>query len=91
MESMAHDGYVNLNPVIYDALKYRYVKDSEDIEMFEILRDGIIYDSGRILEFIDIFALVRRTVRDNSPLVSYYEAQEDVFIAGVKEANFMFS
>ena len=91
MESMAHDGYVNLNPVIYDALKYRYAKDSEDIEMFEILRDGIIYDSGRILEFIDIFALVRRTVRDNSPLVSYYKAQEDVFIAGVKEANFMFS
>ena len=91
LESMAHDGYENLNPVIYDALRYKYSNGKDDIEMFEILRNGIIYDSGRIIDYIDIFALVRRTVRDNSELVSYYEAQESVFTEGVKEANFMFS
>ena len=91
LESMAHDGYKNLNPVIYNALKYKYSKSTDDIEMFEILRKGIIYDSGRIIDFIDIFALVRRTVRDNSDLISYYKAQETVFTEGVKEANFMYS
>ena len=91
LESMAHDGYENLNPVIYDALRYKYSNSRDDIEMFEILRNGIIYDSGRILDFIDIFALVRRTVRDNTELVSYFEAQESVFNEGIKEANFMFS
>ena len=91
LESMAHDGYKNLNPVIYNALKYKYSQSTDDIEMFEILRKGVIYDSGRIIDFIDIFALVRRTVRDNSDLISYYKAQETVFTEGVKEANFMYS
>ncbi len=91
LESMAHDGYVNLNPVIFKALQYRYSNRSEDTEMLQILRDGISYDSGRILNAVDIFALVRRTVRDNAQITTYYAESSSKFKAGLNEINFAFS
>lgn len=91
LESLAHDGYVNLNPVIFDSLKYRYSLRNDDKEMFEILRGGISYDAGRILNVVDIFSLVRRTVRDNAQITTYYAESSSKFEAGLNEINFAFS
>ncbi len=91
LESMSHSGYVSLAPTVFEALQYRYSKRAEDTEMLTILRDGIIYEPGRIIETMDIFALVRRTVRDNAEITAYYAADRNKFETGLDEVNFMFS
>ena len=91
LESMAHSGYVSLAPAVFEALQYRYSKRVEDTEMLKILRDGVIYEPGRIIETLDIFSLVRRTVRDNTEIGTYYAAGREGFESGLDEVNFMFS
>ena len=91
LESMAHNGYISLNPVLFQALQYRYSQHPSDVQMLEILRNGIMYDPGRILDTVDIFALVRRTVRDSEQITTYYAADRNKFRAGLEEVNFMFS
>jgi hypothetical protein len=88
---MAHSGYIKLNPAIFKALQYKYSNREEDAKMLEILRNGISYDPGRILDTVDIFALVRRTVRDNQEIATYYAAQKEAFNSGLIEVNLMFS
>ena len=84
LESMAHNGYVSLSRAVFDALQYRYSKRVEDIE-------GIMYEPGRMLNTVDIFALVRRTVRDNAPISQYYAGGKKNFESGLQEVNFTFS
>ena len=91
LESMAHNGYVSLSPKVFEALQYRYSKRAEDVEMLTILRDGIMYEPGRMIDTLNIFALVRRTVRDNVSISQYYAEGKKGFESGLEEVNFMFS
>ena len=91
LESMAHNGYVSLNPVLFKALQYRYSQHPNDVKMLEILRNGIMYDPGRILDTVDIFALMRRAVRDSEQITTYFAADRNKFRSGLEEVNFMFS
>ena len=92
MESMAHDGYTDLTPYIFEtSLKSRYSKRPQDSAMFDYLRDGVSYEAGRVLDNVDIFALVRRSVRDNSPITVYYKEGEKKFNSELLNINFVFS
>ena len=91
LESMAHSGHIKLNPAIFKALQDKYSLRADDARMFEILHDGLSYDAGRILDTVDIFALVRRTVRDNTEITTYYAEGKQVFESGLVEVNLMFS
>ena len=91
LESMAHSGHVKLNPAIFEALQNKYTRRVEDKRMFDILHSGLSYDPGRILDTVDIFALVRRTVRDNTQITTYYAEGKEVFDSGLVEVNLMFS
>ena len=53
LECMASEGYRQLRPVIYDAVKYQNSNDELDVKMFDIIIEGITYDIGRI--FNDVF------------------------------------
>ena len=91
LESMAHNGYVSLSPKVFEALQYRYAKRVEDVEMLTILRDGIIFEPGRSLDTINIFALVRAVVRDNISITQKYAESKKMYETGIEEVNFMFS
>ena len=49
LESMAAQSYMEITPVLFeDALKLRYSPELEDAMMFDILRDTLCFDVGRI-------------------------------------------
>lgn len=91
LESMAHSGYVKINPAIFKAMQYKYSTRSDDARMLEILRKGISYDPGRYLDSVGLFALVRRVVRDNVEIITYYEYQEELTRNALIEVNLAFS
>lgn len=91
LEVMAHSGYVKLAPAVFEALQYRYSKRADDTEMLTILRDGIVYDPGRIIETVDIFSIVRSTVRDNIEITTKYKERESGYKSALADVSFMFS
>ena len=92
LEALAHDGYVNLTPYIYEeSLKSRYSKRPEDAEMFDILRGGIVYDPGRLFGSVDIFSLVRSTVAANDALTTRYDGNVNTWKKRIGDVMFAFS
>ena len=92
MESMAHDGYIDLSPYIYESsLKSRYSKREQDRNMFDYLRKGVSYDVGRVLDNVDIFALVRGSVRDNEVITTRYEQNKSKYETELINVNFALS
>lgn len=92
IDALAHDGYESLTPYIFQtSLKSRYAKTDIDAEMFDYLRDGVIYNPERLLDTVDMFALVRRSVRDNESLTTYYAEKVDQIEAELSNVNFAFS
>lgn len=48
LECMASEGYRNVTPALFDtAFKYQYSKSAYDAEIFEIIRDNVVYDIAR--------------------------------------------
>ena len=91
LESMAHSGHVNLAPKVFEALQYRYSQRPEDTEMLTMIRDGIIYDTGRMVDTIGIYAIVRSVVRDNLSLTSHFAKYKESIENALMDVNFMFS
>ena len=92
MESMAHDGYIDLSPYIYEnSLKSRYSNRAQDAKMFDYLRRGVSYDVGRVLDNVDIFALVRGSVRDNEIITARYKDNKSKYETELLNVNFALS
>ena len=92
LESLAHDGYANLTPYIFEeCLKSRYSKRPEDAQMFDLLRAGIVYEPGRIFENVGIFSVVRSSVAANRSFVVDYDQYESGYKKGIADVNFAFS
>lgn len=91
LESMAHNGYTNLSPVVFEALQYRYSKRAEDVEMLELTRDGIVYEPGRILDTLDIFGFVRHCVREQESVTAYWASNKKTLNSNLESTIFMFS
>lgn len=90
LESLAHSGNKNLIPVIYKALQYKYSMRTDDTRMVEILRNGIIYDPGRIFDQMGIYSFVRSTVRDNVPATSSWESRSSDYYGNIDSINKIF-
>ena len=93
LESLAHDGYANLTPYIFEeCLKSRFSKRPEDAKMFDLLRGGIVYEPGRIFENVSIFSIVRSAVADpNRSFVDEYDSNRDLYKKGISDVSFAFS
>jgi hypothetical protein len=49
LECMASEAYRNVTPAVFEtAMKLKYSSDSNDAVMYDIIRDGISFDTGRI-------------------------------------------
>lgn len=90
MEALGSDGYTYLVPEIFEKqMKYQYSKTGDDSRMFDLLRQGIIYEPGRIFSYIDCFSLVRRAVYYDKEWTSWY-MQEAGTSYEERLANIMF-
>ena len=49
LECLASEGYRQLRPAMYEALKYQNSNEAIDAEMFDIVMDSITFDLGRIM------------------------------------------
>ena len=49
LECMAHEGYENTTPALFEiSMKLKYSSDNEASRMYDIIRDGVSIDIGRI-------------------------------------------
>lgn len=49
LECLASEGYRNISPVLFEkCLKMRYANDSDTGRMYDIIRAGAVFDTGRI-------------------------------------------
>ena len=45
---MAYQSYLNVTPALFEtAFKYQYSKNPYDAELFEVIRDNVVFDIGR--------------------------------------------
>lgn len=50
LEAMAYRSYVTITPALFEeAMKVRYADESEDSRMFDIIRESVVIDLGRLL------------------------------------------
>lgn len=67
LEALASDAYRSISPAIFEtAFKVKYARDEQTGQMYDIIRDTLVYDVGRTFgDTINAFALFRNAVRDN--------------------------
>ena len=90
LESLAHSGNKTLIPTINEALRYKYSQRTEDIRMLELIKNGIVYDPGRLFDQMGIFSFVRSTVRDNISPVSAWEGRSPAYYQNIDSINEIF-
>ena len=92
LEALAHSGYTDLSPFIFETcLKSRYSKRPEDAEMFDILRNGIVYDPGRVYDNVQCYTFVRSLVHSGEAITTYYQERVSRYANGLKDINFAFA
>lgn len=79
IEAMAIEGYYNVAPAFFEtALKVKYSSDDDSARMFDIIRESVTYDFGRVYSsgyLDDIPGQMRRMIMsDNVNWMSTYES-----------------
>ena len=59
--------------------------------MFDILREGIVYDPGRVLTNVEIFTFIRSSVAGMESVATRYQKKSDIFKSALSDVNFAFS
>ena len=79
IELLAYQSYVNVTPAIFEeSMKLRYADQSDDAFMFDIIRENVVIDIGRLLTTqLDnmSFSIFRNAVNNNTA-GSYMSAQK---------------
>ena len=52
LECLASESYRQLRPALYETLRYQNANEAIDVEMFDLIVDGITFDLGRIVHGI---------------------------------------
>ena len=94
LEALASDAYRNLTPTWYDTMfKGRFLETPENAEMFDIIHDGILFDTGRIFGTqisnnggSQLFGCFRKAA-SSSNWVSYYKANASAWEAQINNIN----
>jgi len=54
LEALASESYYSVTPALFEtALKVKYTRDDESAQMFDIIRETVVFDCGRL--FADSF------------------------------------
>jgi hypothetical protein len=79
LEVMSAEGYKHITPAYYDvALKTKYARDEETLEMLDLILDGRRFDFGYIYDGWNgmAFCLQNLFTANKSDFTSYYEKNE---------------
>ncbi|MCL2816141.1 MAG: hypothetical protein FWD23_16225, partial [Oscillospiraceae bacterium] len=81
LETFASEGYRRITPAVFEtAMKVKYSRDEESALMYDIIREGVIFDLGRIFTatFNNLtFSMFRSSIADNNTnWVSTFERNE---------------
>lgn len=69
LEALASEAYRSVSPAIFEtAFKVKYAESEEAADMYDLIRNTLVYDVGRTFgDTINVFAVFRNAVRDNNP------------------------
>ncbi len=89
LEALAWYGYRYLTPTWFtESFQQRFLETPENAKMFEIIRNGVIFDTGRVFgTHINCFGTFRKTVQDTISLAQYYESQRSSWETKIAEIN----
>lgn len=88
LEALASDAYRSISPAIFEtAFKVKYARDEQVGQMYDIMRDTLVYDVGRTFgDTINAFGLFRNAVRDNKTgWASIYESNKKACELKIKQ------
>lgn len=80
IEALCAESRKNLVPAYYEvALKTKYSRDEESVQMLDLIFDGVVYDFGLIynVPMFDIYQTFLLNKRDPSTFTSFIEANEE--------------
>ncbi len=69
LEALASEAYRSVSPAIFEtAFKVKYAESEQAADMYDLIRNTLVYDVGRTFgDTINVFAVFRNAVRDNNP------------------------
>ena len=92
LESAEHNGWAVLTPFLFEeCIQSRMAKRPEDAKMFDILRDGIVYEPGRILGTVTAYSFIRGAVFNREKVGSKYERKYQIFKDALNDINVAYS
>lgn len=93
LECWAYEAYEITTPAVFEiTMKIRFAKDSETAKMYDMIRDGVTFDLGRIygLTMNNLTQSIYRNAMENrTPWTSrkaVYSSQIESFLVGINDA-----
>ena len=88
LEALASDAYRHLTPTWYDTMfKGRFLETPENAKMFDVIHDGIVFDTGRIFgTHINCFGAFRKS-SSTSNWTSYYASNSPALKEAINTIN----
>jgi len=88
LEALASDAYRNLTPTWYDTMfKGRFLETVENAEMFDLIHDSIVFDTGRVFgAYIDVFSAFRKAASSMN-WMSYYQTNSGKWNTAIDKIN----
>ncbi len=89
IEALAWYGYKYLTPTWFtESFQTRFLETPDNARMFEIIRNGVIFDTARVFgTHINCFGTFRKTVQDTVSLAQYFESNREKWETAVAEIN----
>lgn len=78
LECLGSEGYRNVTPMLFEtSMKYKYSKDDESARMYDIIRDGVSIDVGRLFctELKDLTWRLFRKIADGTNPPNIWSSQ----------------
>ena len=92
LESAEHNGWAVLTPFLFEeCIQSRASKRPEDARMFDILRDGIVYEPGRIMGTVTAYSFIRGAVFNREKVGSKYQRKYEIFKDALNDINVAYS
>lgn len=91
LELLAAEGYRYVTPAVFEvAMQLRYSKDSVDAEMYDMIRNNVLFEIGRLMcDTIGTTAsnLFTKTVSSNSFSVTSFKVNKKIIQQGIDKVN----
>lgn len=87
MEALASDAYRRVTPAIFEeGLKVRYSKEERNAQVYDILRDTLVFDIGRLWgEQVNAFPLFRNALAQKRDWASQVDSNKGKYVQALND------